>query len=190
MGFMLTILFMKTLLPKFQRVVLTMMLLLFYALPVSADLMGEGKTDSTIKMLVFPKSLRVIESQGDKMNTVFSDPKRIRKTLLKLDPARVAPAKVGEPVISPVTRDSLQQLAKRYSEDIIFIFRRTLDVTKNSIRHQGILYLARQKKVLALKESRNSGSLQEMDLAGLKALTKEARKVLHANKFEKRQSAY
>ena len=97
---------------------------------------------------------------------------------------------MGEPVISPVTRDSLQQLAKRYNEDIIFIFRRTLDVTKNTIRHQGILYLARQKKVLALKESRNSWSLQEMDLAGLKALTKEARKVLHANKFEKRQSAY
>ena len=190
MGFMLTVLFMKTLLPKFQRVILTMMLLLFNALPVSADLMDEGKTDSAIKMLVFPKSLRVIESQGDEMNTVFSDPKRIRKTLLKLDPARGAPAKVGEPVISPVTRDSLQQLAKRYNEDIIFIFRRTLDGTKNTIRHQGILYLARQKKVLALKESRNSGSLQEMDLAGLKALAKEARKVLHANKFEKRQSAY
>ena len=68
---------MKTLLPKSQRLVLTMMLLLFYALPVSADLMDEGKTDSAIKMLVFPKSLRVIESQGDKMNTVFSDPKRV-----------------------------------------------------------------------------------------------------------------
>ena len=124
------------------------------------------------------------------MNTVFSDPKRIRKTLLKLDPARVAPAKSGEPIKGPVTRESLGQLAKQYSEDIIFIFRRTLDDTKNAIRHQGLLYLAKQKKVLALEESMNSGSLQEMDVAGLKTLALEARKVLHSNKFEKRQSAY
>ncbi|HIJ51436.1 MAG TPA: hypothetical protein HPP54_10385 [Nitrospinae bacterium] len=45
------------------------------------------------------------------MNAVFSDPKRIRKTLLKLDPARVAPTKSGEPINGPVTRDSLRQLA-------------------------------------------------------------------------------
>jgi hypothetical protein len=189
-GFMLTVLFMITNFPKLQCVILTLVLLLFSALPVSADLLDEGKTDSTIKMLVFPKSLRVIESRGDEMNAVFSDPKRIRKTLLKLDPARVAPAKSGEPIKGPVTRDSLGQLAKQYSEDIIFIFRRTLDDTKNAIRHQGLLYLSKQKKVLALEESMNSGSLQEMDVAGLKTLALEARKVLHSNKFEKRQSAY
>ncbi len=179
---------------KIQPVIFTLVLLLFSALPVSAekDLLDEGKTDSAIKMLVFPKSLRVIESRGDEMNDVFPDPKRIRKTLLKLDPTRVAPAKVGEPVSGPVTRNSLRQLAKRYSEDILFIFRRTLNDTKNAIRHQGLLYLARQKKVLSLKESMNSGSgsLQEMDVAGLKTLAQEARKVLHSNKFEKRQSAY
>jgi hypothetical protein len=65
-----------------------------------------------------------------------------------------------------------------------------LDDTKNVIRHQGLLYLAKQKKVLTLEESMNSGSLQEMDIAGLKTLALEARKVLHSNKFEKRQSAY
>jgi hypothetical protein len=165
-------------------------LVLFSALPVSADLMDEGKSDSAIKMLVFPKSLRVIESRSNEMNAIFSNPKRIRKTLLELDPARIAPAKAGELVVGPVTKDSLRQLAKRYSEDILFIFRRTLDETKKTIRHQGLLYLARQKKMLALKESMNSGSLQEMDVAGLKTLAQEAKKVLHANKFEKRQSAY
>ena len=179
---------------QIQRPIFTLVFLLFFVLPVSAekDLVDEGKTDSAIKMLVFPKSLRVIESRGNVMNAIFSDPKQIQKSLLKLDPARVAPSKIGEHISDPVTRDSLRQLAKRYSEDIIFIFRRTLDDTKNEIRHQGLLYLARQNKVLALKESINSGSgnLQEIDVAGLKTLAREAKKVLHANKYEKRQSAY
>ena len=169
-----------------------LILLLLSAFPVSADLIDEGKSDSNIKMLVFPKSLRVIENRDNDVNDIFTDPKRIRKTLLKVDPARIVPAKTGQPIIGIVTRDSLRQLAKRYSEDIIFIFRRTWDDAKNKIYHQGILYLARQKKVLALKQSMNSGSesMQEMDVAGLKTLAQNARKVLHSHKFEKRQSAY
>jgi hypothetical protein len=170
----------------------TLMLLLLSVFPVSADLIDEGKSDSTIKMLIFPKSLRVIENRDNEVNDIFTDLKRIRKTLLKVDPARIVPAKTGEPIIGIVTRDDLRQLAKRYSEDIIFIFRRTWDDAKNRIHHQGILYLARQKKVLALKESINSDSenIQKMDVAGLKTLAQEARKVLHSHKFEKRQSAY
>ena len=139
-----------------------------------------------------PKSLRVIENRDNEVNDIFTDPKRIRKTILKVDPARIVPAKIGEPIMGVVTRDNLRQLAKRYTEDIIFIFRRTWDDAKNKIHHQGILYLARQKKVLALKEIMNSGSesIQKMDSTGLKALAQEARKVLHSHKFEKRQSAY
>ena len=179
-------------LKKIECFFFTLMLLLLSVFPVSADLIDEGKSDSTIKMLVFPQSLRVIENRDNELNDIFTDPKRIRKTLLKVDPARIVPAKTGEPVIGIVTRDSLRQLAKRYSEDIIFIFRRTWDDAKNKIHHQGLLYLARQKKVLALKESMNSGSesIQEMDVEGLKTLAQEARKVLHSHKFEKRQSAY
>ena len=157
------------------------------------DLMEVNKSDSTIKMLVFPKSLRVVENFGEgKVDKKFSDPKRIKKTLLKLDPARIVPAKMGEPTTGPITRDSLKHLAKQYSEDVILIFRRSVDNEKSSIRHQGLIYLAKQKKVLALKESKESGSesIQEMDLAGLKTLAKQAKKVLHSHKFEKRQSAY
>ena len=86
----------------------------------------------------------------------------------------------------------MKHLAKQYSEDIIFIFRRAVNNEKNSINHQGLIYLDKQKKVLALKENRESGSesIQEMDLAGLKTLAKQAKKVLHSHKFEKRQSAY
>jgi len=186
---------MKTIPSKILRVICPSALLLFSLIvpPVWAGLMDESKSDSAIKMLVFPKSLRVIESRGKvENNAAFSDPKRIRKTLLKIDPARVVPAKFGETIIGPVTRDSLRKLANQYSEDVIFIFRRTLNDEKNSIHHQGLLYLAKQNKVLALKGSRQSGSgsLEERDLAGLKTLAKEAKKVLHSHKFEKRQSAY
>jgi hypothetical protein len=48
---------MITTFPKLQCVILTLVLLLFSALPVSTYLMDEGKTESAIKMLVFPKSL-------------------------------------------------------------------------------------------------------------------------------------
>ena len=186
---------MKTFISKIQLRVFPLALLLcsFMAQPAGANLIEENKSDTAIKMLVFPKSLRVLENRENVKNgDSFSDPKRIRKTLLKLDPARIVPAKAGEPVIGSVTRVRLRDLAKKYNEDVIFIFRRKVNNEKNSIRHQGLLYLARQKKVLALKESKevDTGSLEEMDLAGLKFLAKEAKKVLHSHKFEKRQSAY
>ena len=192
------------------------------ALPVWADvdLIDEGKTDSAIKMLVFPKSLRVIENRSaraGKLEVILSDPKRIRKTLLKIDPARVAPAKAGEAFAGPVTRDRLRELAKRYDEDVIFLFRGELNIEPESltekellstehvvhIRYRGLLYLARQKKVLTLKGNEKmdqftgSVSLEQkeerwrnLSADGLKTLAQEARKLLHAHKFEKRQSAY
>lgn len=188
---MLGVSIMKIKLSKIQFIIFPLAFLFFslLALPVRADLLDKNKSDSTIKMLVFPQSLRVVENQVNG-KTGFPDQKRIRKTLLKIDPTRVVPAKAGKPFKGPVTRDSLRLLSKQYSEDVIFIFRRKLDSNKNSIRHQGLLYLAKQKKVLALKESSGSGGLQEMDMKGLKNLAKEAKRVLHSHKFEKRQSAY
>jgi hypothetical protein len=180
---------------KKQLWFLSLALLFLLVSPVFAekDLIDENKTDSSIKMLVFPKSLRVLENLGNvEMKTIFIDSVRIRKALLKIDPTRIVPTKFGEPFKGPVTKDKLSQLAHQYSEDIIFIFRRTLGNKKNLIRHQGLLYLTRQKKVLALKESIKSisESVKEMDLAGIKILVKEAKKVIHYYKFEKRQSAY
>ncbi len=151
-----------------------------------ADLIDKGKSDSAIKMLVFPQSLRVIEnraSQSSEQETAPPDPKQIRKTLLKVDPARIAPAKAGEAFTGPVTRDRLRELAQQYSEDVIFIFRRNLKT--GIIRYEGLLYLAKQKKILALKSNENADPF-----AGLKTLAQEARKLLHSHKFEKRQSAY
>ena len=182
-----------------------------YFVWAEVDLIDEGKSDIAVKMLVFPKSLRVIENQVntvDEEQALFSDLKRIRKTLLKVDPARIAPAKAGEPFSGIVTRTQLLKLSIQYSEDIIFIFRRVLTVeagtlTEYEIRYQGMLYLARQKKVLVLKGNEKnellSGSSSYQDRAilwknldekGLKDLAKEARTTLHSHKFEKRQSAY
>ena len=178
---------------KFGICPLALLLCSFIAEPAGANLMEENKSDTAIKMLVFPKSLRVLENRENVENgDSLSGPKRIRKTLLKLDPARIVPAKAGVPITGPVTRVRLKELAKKYNEDVIFIFRRTVNNQKNSIRHRGLLYLARQKKVLALNESKevDTGSLEEMDLTGLKFLAKEAKKILHSHKFEKRQSAY
>ena len=169
------------------------------------DLMDAGKSDSAIKMLVFPKSLRVIQNRTVHEGTLgedLFDSDGIRKTLLKVDPARIVPAKIGEPFSGPVTRGRLQDMANQYSEDVIFVFRRNQKTEQKKIayiHYQGLLYLARQKKVLALrgneKKARTDGeqnavNWRSLDNAGLKALANEARKILHSHKFEKRQSAY
>ena len=179
-----------------------------------ADLIDEGKTDSAVKMLHFPKSLRVVENINaglSDLHQIFNDPKQIRRTLLKVDPARIVPAKSGESFVGEITREKLKKLTQIYSEDVIFLFRRSYEPNPLSIkdnklvkaRHTGILYLAKQKKVLALqgsiKEEAFSGKesakqqaelLKKLDQEGLKALSLQAKKVLHAHKFEKRQSAY
>jgi hypothetical protein len=86
-----------------------------YFVWAEVDLIDEGKSDIAVKMLVFPKSLRVIENQvktAGEEEALFSDSKRIRKTLLKVDPARIAPAKAGEPFSGIVTRTLLLKLSK------------------------------------------------------------------------------
>ena len=179
-----------------------------------ADLIDAGKTDSAVKMLLFPKSLRVVENITpglSDLHQVFNAPKQIRRTLLKVDPARIVPAKSGESFVGEITREKLKELTQIYSEDVIFLFRRSyepnlLPIKDNKTvkaRHTGLLYLAKQKKVLALqgsvKEEAFSGKesakeqterLKKLDQAGLKALSLQAKKVLHSHKFEKRQSAY
>ena len=67
---------------KTEFSIFTLLLLLLSVFPVSADLIDEGKSDSTIKMLVFPKSLRVIENRDNELNDIFTNPKRIRKNII------------------------------------------------------------------------------------------------------------
>ena len=168
-----------------------------------ADLIDQGKTDSAVVENI---TVRL----GD-LHQVFNDPKQIRRTLLKVDPARIVPAKSGESFAGEITRKKLKELTQIYSEDVIFVYRRVFEplpllIKENKtvqVRHTGLLYLAKQKKVLALqgslKEEAFAGTesakqqterLKKLDQAGLKALSLQAKKVLHSHKFEKRQSAY
>ena len=78
-----------------------------------ADLIDQGKTDSAVKMLHFPKSLRVVENITVGLNDLyqdFNDPKQIRRTLLKVDPARIVPAKSGKSFAGEITRKKLKEL--------------------------------------------------------------------------------
>jgi hypothetical protein len=64
-----------------------------------AVLIDQGKTDSAVKILLFPKSLRVVENITagfSDLHQDFNKPKQIRRTLLKVDPIRIIPAKSGE----------------------------------------------------------------------------------------------
>ena len=204
---------------SYLRIIISLSIGLFFFLMWNqieshADLIDAGKTDSAVKMLLFPKSLRVVENITpglSDLHQVFNAPKQIRRTLLKVDPARIVPAKSGESFVGEITREKLKELTQIYSEDVIFLFRRSyepnlLPIKDNKTvkaRHTGLLYLAKQKKVLALqgsaKEEAFSGKesakeqaerLKKLDQAGLKALSLQAKKVLHSHKFEKRQSAY
>ena len=85
------------------------------------------KSDTAIKPFVFPKSMRVVQSctathsclfhnpglslgiyfedmvgvSLDQMNKIFSDKSRVKKTLLKIDPARIAPVSLGQNMHKP-----------------------------------------------------------------------------------------
>ena len=204
---------------SYLRIIISLSIGLFFFLMWNqveshADLIDAGKTDSAVKMLLFPKSLRVVENITpglSDLHQVFNAPKQIRRTLLKVDPARIVPAKSGESFVGEITREKLKELTQIYSEDVIFLFRRSyepnlLPIKDNKTvkaRHTGLLYLAKQKKVLALQGSvkeeafpgkepaeQQAERLKKLDQESLKALSLQAKKVLHSHKFEKRQSAY
>ncbi len=242
---------------RFCKIVLCV-LIVGIALPtisLAEDLFDKTRSDTAIKMYHFPQSMTVLqnrpgrglyyfynngearfneglgnapEPEEDGFDTIVSDAGAIKKTLVKTDPARVAPSKAGEDVRGPITRKRLLELAKANSSDILLIFRRDVQVHSESvipassfsrpaslvssetggytmaIRTRGILYLKKQKKVLVLKDNKQSetvsatdlqeGSAEEkiraINLKGLKRLANEARRVILSHKFEVRRSGY
>ncbi|NIQ00647.1 MAG: hypothetical protein GWM98_09875 [Nitrospinaceae bacterium] len=180
------------------------------------DLLEESKTDPAVKPLVFPKSLKVIQNrprQGwyhfyegqaprfndglpgeiqktqDRFDTLLSDPQLIRKTLVKTDPVRIAPASRGEDVRGPITHDRLRDLKTSHAEDMLLVFRRQVILeaadalppvvfleparlltgdfpgaspTPVSLRIQtrGLIYLANQDRILALPAEEQTLSLK------------------------------
>ncbi len=177
------------------------------------NLFNTGKSDLSIKPFVFPKSMVVIRSCY--VAGLFIEPhmspaqdfctqidqtsieKNIRKFLVKLDPARVAPAKRGKDFKDKISRSTLKAIKKLYDADIIFLFRQiNLKAGGGSHTTQGLIYLTRQDKLLVVPSNNQEHSDKtdaEVDLInqkGLQQLAQDARKVIHSHKFEKRRSNY
>ena len=167
------------------------------------DLISKGRLDSNVKYLTPPMSLTVVENrpargtyffEGDPSSgqpdlaRALGDPKSIKRTLLKTDPARLVPARQGEDFFSPVTRDILLGLGKSNPADLLLIFRRKVKGNPEqgrvwTIKTQGLIYINKQKKILSLQENSQSGmNAAQLSENGLKILAQHARKVIQAQK--------
>ena len=72
---------------QFRIFLLALLLCSFIAQPAGANLIEENKSDTAIKMLVFPKSLRVLENRENVKNgDSFSDPPAIEGIILTSSP--------------------------------------------------------------------------------------------------------
>ena len=190
------------------------------------SLLKTGKTDSAIKPLVFPKSMVIIRSchlhclslESDQKSVVISPKittlrlkqlqisykkneaahkKAVKKWLVRLDPARIAPATRGEDFEEMISRHNLKKLAKtNHTASFIFVFHQVLVFNRQPwvIRTRGLIYLTQQNKLIALRSNDQNLEIQK-DMAkplhtGLQQLAEDARKGIMSYKFEKRRSNY
>lgn len=161
----------------------------------------------------------------------MSDPETIRKTLVALDRARINPSEHGEGVRGAVTRKMLKEIAKKYSKELVLVFRREIRVLSDTpvpqsvyqkpgqlfnvqksgnyimrIRILGVVFLAKQNKVLIVPSNEKSKStfvegedlsrrqviakVQQLSSEGLEDLAASAKKIIKDNEFVVRRSAY
>ena len=196
------------------------------------DLILRGRSASSIKFLKPPLSLTVIhnrpkfgsyfflfhgERQFDQekisslnkeydLNSIFSNTSLIKKTLVKTDPSRLAPAQLGKDCRGIITRGVLKNLARKETGDLYLIFRWLVELeegfsvgTSGNLQNQnsgnksaavsftlstsGIIYIAAQRKVLALPSvSRTGVELEKMAEEVLKSLASKAKKIIQAQK--------
>jgi len=185
------------------------------------------KSDSAIKPFVFPKSMIVVRScyptgndclfmnpeprfpgldataakNQEIIAKVLDDGKSIKKYLVRLDPARIAPSKRGKDSKEAfISKRVLKKWGKQYKVDFIFVFSRTINNSSpRSIKTGGGIYIVRQDKVLVVPSNTQSIKLDTPNLIdhlnninriGLEKLAKDARKIILSHKFEKRRSNY
>lgn len=163
--------------------------------------------------------------------SAMSDPKVIRKTLVSLDRARINPSEHGEDIRGTVTRKMLQEIGKKASKELVLVFRREIRVLSDfpvpqsvfqnpdklfdvqqsgnyslRIRSLGIVFLAKQNKVLIVPLNEKSKSIfeegedlarhqviarvQQISSEGLEDLAASAKKIIKDNEFVVRRSAY
>ncbi len=173
---------------------------------IFADVFEVRASDSAVKMIRFPQSLAVIWNRPSpatgKFDSILGDPATLKRTLRKIDPARIAPAALGDEFIGTVTHEGLDGLGKKYNVDLLLVFRReVVDERPGFIqfRNRARVYLVRQRKLLMVpanetatdfNENNWREKIGEINRQGLKQLAEDARKVIHSHKFEKRRSNY
>lgn len=173
---------------------------------VSADVFKAKASDSAVKMIHFPQSLAIIWNRPDpavgKFDLILGDPAILKRTLRKIDPARIAPAKLGDDLKGPMTREVLAVLGRKHNVDLLLVFRRDIvDERANFIklRNRARIYVVRQKKLLVVpandtvtnfNNNNRQLKIREINEQGLQQLSKDARKVIMSYKFEKRRSNY
>ena len=137
-----------------------------------------------------PNYLKIIDS-------ILSDSNTIRRALVKTDPAHLTPAKQGNDVLGPINRSTLRKLAKEQIADLFLIFRWELQGNKKeanisnegqtsiplSLTIRGLVYIAKQEKILSLKPHSVTGAQpSELTQKALNKLATEARKTIRAQK--------
>ena len=205
------------------------------------DLIARSKSDAGVKLLVFPLSMKVIENRPKKglyyfyengskrfdeglggslsskqnaFESLLSNPKIIRNTLVKVDPTRIVPSSREKDLKGPVTRKTLRDWAKHYTTNVLLIFRRKISITTDqpllsdvylqpqslltqtsnyqvNLQTTGILYLTKQNKVLALEPDTRQASIHsgENGQESWRALAQEGLKQL-GNTAKKTFQAY
>ena len=189
------------------------------------DIFDIGKSDTAIKPFVFPKSMVVIRNSspgylpvkpGMRGGFNFSEEtylrfkpvekglleseastnRFIKKYLVRLDPARIAPSTRGKDFEHILSRNALRKLGKEYDADLLFVFRQSINVLSEPwiIRIEGLIYLARQDKLLIIPSNGHKLTSHpdfiSINQKSLERLGKDARKIIHSHKFEKRRSNY
>ena len=168
---------------------------------------------------------------GASFASAMSDPKVIQKTLVALDRARINPAAHGDDVRGVLTRKKLKEIANKASKEMVLVFRREIHVLSDlpapktvfqnpdelfdfkrsgnyslRIRDLGIVFLAKQNKILIVPSNEKLKSIfeegesltreqviarvQQFSREGLEELAASARKIIKDNEFVVRRSAY
>ncbi len=177
------------------------------------DLFDARTSDPAVKMIRFPQSMTVVQSRPSRplffpgleerrVTILLNDRKAIKRTLGKIDPARIVPVTLAEELLDPIKRESLKTLGERYNADIILVFSRRINSFSPGhlrFRNKALLYLPHQNKRLAVPSNETTvgykgnefeDKIREMNEQGLKQLAKDVRRVLMSHKFEKRRSNY
>ena len=197
-----------------------------------ADQFSSSKIDTNIKPLVFPQSLVIIQYCGYKtepfcfdiepmseapiekevlglgfseISQALSNQKSVKQVLKKIDPARIVPVKIAEPVHKFIMYDLQRSIAKQYEADIVLAIKSALKLSKNTndgnpaIKVKGVIYLDHQQVIIGHPSGEQELSLQVPDMEkqikeafkmSLMKLAKEARKIIMSHKYEKRRSNY